>query len=556
MWGWEILNNKETLKVDPGQQAVNVIANAKAEDRNKAVEKKFPNPNKITEKLKTWTVSEDKKSNESPKLIHKESEKVLKDIQNHLSQEKINPGIDGQQKVDYKNYIEKQYTEDMDMVIQQINAANIGWSEYQKLLSPDAIYRISPLSIKQWATYVNYTIANNNFKNNSDKKMIDTPKLMKCFCEMQDILLTHTREVFVKNPTIEFSCPPQTQNTGEFIPIADKNRVTQGFQNLIDKQQEIVDFTLLGKADATGPNTREMPEKQITSSKQLLLQKWFDPNLLTKIELTDGTKISDNFFDGVDTMTWVDQKNKLNVAWAYGRALMQIDFLPPDQIALINTSQRFKIVLDPKPVNLDITNRENKWAEYTWGSIKIDTKGNESSTIITERENTQELQSFNQMQINFVAPTYYTDQVVNTWFLRLWFRDGKISISKEPLPNSFSDIQSRAEKWTVSSSITQAGGEHFWNWTVITLALDPKDPHLGIHTIPEPGSNVSERKPYYEAFSNAIQTYMNWLSQTTQWFVGFLQEYQQKTTNPAEKKYIENIIQVVHSYDEIDKKII
>jgi hypothetical protein len=48
------------------------------------------------------------------------------------------------------------------------------------------------------------------------------------------------------------------------------------------------------------------------------------------------------------------------------------------------------------------------------------------------------------MQINFVAPTYYSDKVVNAGFLRLGFRDGKLSIKKEILENTFESIQGRA----------------------------------------------------------------------------------------------------------------
>jgi len=59
-------------------------------------------------------------------------------------------------------------------------------------------------------------------------------------------------------------------------------------------------------------------------------------------------------------MNILDQKNKLNIAWAYGRALMQIEYLSPDQLHLINNSQNFKIVLDAKPVNVDPNNKENK----------------------------------------------------------------------------------------------------------------------------------------------------------------------------------------------------
>lgn len=541
MWEWwEILKNKET--VDPWKQAVDVINSAKPEEIDAAVKNKISDPDKINEEMKKT----------------KESDKALQKIQDRLSKEISNDkGQNDQEKSDYRNYIETSYTQDMQMILDQINTANVAWSEREKLLSPDAIYRIDPLSVKSWATYVNYTIANANLKNNTDKKMIDTPNLMKCFVEMQDVLLTHTKIEVIPNPTIKFDNTAQMQNTGEFIPVTEQENIKQGFQNLINKKQEITSLTLVGKADATGPNTRELPENQINTSKTALLQKWLDPKILNNIENTDGTKINPNLFDGVENMQWLDQKNKLNVARAYARALMQIDFLSPEHLALVNKSQRFKIVLDAKPVNLDPNSKENKWAEYTGWGIEINTKGAEFSKTVTEKEKTQELLSFNQMQINFVAPTYYWGKVVNTWFLRFAFNNGKTSISKEVLPNSFPEIQSRAENWTANTALIEAGGKNFWDGITINLALDPKDARLGMTDLAQPETMVTEeRKPYYEKFSNAIQTYMQWISPTTEGFVGFLQEYQQTTSNPAEKKYIENIIQVVNSYDEIHKKIL
>lgn len=541
MWEWwEILKNKETIDTD--KQAVDLIKSAKPEEIDAAVKNKIPNPDKIQEEMKKT----------------KESDKALQDIQDRLAKEISNDkGQSDQEKSDYKNYIETSYTQDMQMIVDQINTANVAWSEREKLLSPDAIYRIDPLSVKSWATYVNYTIANANLKNNTDKKIIDTPKLMKCFTEMQDVLLTHTKVETIPNPTIKFDNTAQMQDTGEFIPVAEQEKIQQGFQNLIDKHQEIVSLKILGKADATGPNTRELPENQINRSKASLLQKGLDPKILNNIENTDGTKINPNLFDGVENMQWLDQKNKLNVARAYARALMQIDFLSPDHIDLINKSQRSKIVLDAKPVNLDPTSKENKWAEYTGWGLEINTKGGEMSRTITEKEKTQELRSFNQMQINFVAPTYYWDKAVDTWFLRFDFKDGKTTISKEVLANSFPEIQSRAEKWTANTALIEAGGKNFWDGLTISLALDPKDARLGMADLTQPQTMLTdERKPYYEKFSNAIQTYMQWISPTTEWFISFLQEYQQTTSNPAEKNYIENIIKVVNSYDEINKKIL
>jgi len=35
------------------------------------------------------------------------------------------------------------------------------------------------------------------------------------------------------------------------------------------------------------------------------------------------------------------------------------------------------------------------------------------------------------MQINFVAPTYYSNKMVDAGFLRFDFKNGKINISKE-----------------------------------------------------------------------------------------------------------------------------
>ncbi len=532
MVGGEIIDNKEIVKLDPDQEAVENIKNAKAEDVDIAVKNKFSNPEKIQEEMKK----------------NKESDVVLKNIQERVAKdEKENP--------EYKNYIESSYTNDMKTITDQIIAANIGWTEQQKLLSPDAIYRIDPLSVKAWATYVNYTIANDNLTTNTNKKMIETPNLMKCFTEIQDVLLTHTRIQNIPNPTIKFDNTSQMQDTGEFIPVAEQEKIQQGFQNLIDNNQEITGITILGKADATGPNTREMPENQIKKSTTSLLQKGLDPKILITIEHRDGTKIDANLFDGVENMQWREQKNKLNVARAYARALMQIDFLSPDHIQLINKSQRAKIVLDAQPVNLDPNDKENKWPEYTGWGIEITTKGGEMSQTIIEKEPTQELASFNQMQINFVAPTYYGDRIVDTGALRFAFKNGKVNISKDVWANTFPEIQTRAKSWTANSALIEAGGNHFWDGTTINLALDPKDTRLGMADLEQPQTmKPDERKPYYENFSNAIQTYMQSISPSTEAFVGFLQEYGTNTNNPAEKKYIENIIQVVKSYQEIDQK--
>jgi hypothetical protein len=65
---------------------------------------------------------------------------------------------------------------------------------------------------------------------------------------------------------------------------------------------------------------------------------------------------------------------------------------------------------------------------------------------------------------------------------------------------------------------------------------------------------VEEKKPYYESFAAGTQNYMNSISSTPEWFVGLLKEYQQKTNTPAEKKYIDDMIQVINNYNEINKK--
>ncbi len=510
---------------------------------------------------KVWKLYDEqvsKKNTETQNSPTQTAADVLNDIKNSLSKEDSDSS-----KIDYKNYIEKSYQQDMDRIVSQILAVNMGWLEYKKLLAPDSIYRINPLSIKSRATYVNYNIANNNFTNkNSEIKTIDIPKLMKCFSQIQDKLLTHSRFELIKNPTIKFENTVQLQDTGEFIPVDEQEKIKQSFQNLINNKQEIVDFKLSGKADATGPVTREKPENQIIASKTLLLQKGMDVNLLNKIELSDWTKINDNFFDNLDDMSLLDQKNKLNIAWAYARALMQIDFLSKDHISLINKSQNFKITLDPKSVNLDPNNRENKWPEYTGWWIQIDTKGNEKSKMIIEKEETQDLLSFNQMQINFVAPTYYSNRSVNAGFLRFDFRDWKINIKMEPIVDDFTSLQTKPgpKQWEENSSIIEAGWKHFWDWSTIVMRLEPTDERFAkdLPDVPET-TNVNEKQPYYNAFANSLGNYMKeiWQSaSTTEWFIGFLKEYSDKTDKPEEKKYIEDLINVINSYNEIDKKII
>jgi len=129
------------------------------------------------------------------------------------------------------------------------------------------------LSIKAWASYVNYTRANDNFNNNKENKTIDTPKLMKCFCAVQDKILTHQRVEIITNPAIKFENTDQTQNTGEFIPVSKQEEIKKSFQKLIDKKQEIVDIRIFGKADATGPESRQKPESQIINSTTALLQR-------------------------------------------------------------------------------------------------------------------------------------------------------------------------------------------------------------------------------------------------------------------------------------------
>ncbi len=237
------------------------------------------------------------------------------------------------------------------------------------------ISSVSPNIIRAWVIKFNqmlsnykyvidswlwYKAAKNKQWEEEIKKIpqIDIDWFMKEFMKDQENSLT-VFEKQKRNEPVIIDPWSKDQKIWELIMEENsKKNILSNFQ----KANVIFDIQVLGRADATWPQNKEIPWEQVKKSIELLTSKWFNISLLNTVELPDWKKISVNEF-----LSDKEDKNKLNMTWAYARALMQIDFLPKEELQKIHTCPSFKIKIDAQ----DIFSGK-KWDQYIgWGIYMI-----------------------------------------------------------------------------------------------------------------------------------------------------------------------------------------
>ncbi len=528
-------SNVETPEVTPVEQQA--IDDIKKSD-GKAVDAKFPDADKTNEALKRWDLN----SNDDPKSNEKQEQ---------------------------KEYSESDYNMHLYMVINQIHTVAVWVYDKDHQIMPDKSINLDyvnlykniekqkdlflhsePLSVKARLAIENSIIAKSNLKENTQVKLIDIPKFMELFLKEQKIAIVHEREETIKNPTIKFNNIDADQKSGEFIAISiqQQNEIINSFAKMLSNKQEIVSIKLIGRANSVRPASEKTVRDQIEQSQKILITKWFDQELFHKISLErDGTKLNnDDFFSNLNTLSPQEKDNELNKAWAYARALMQIDFLPDNQIKeLINKSQNFNISLNPQRVsnNSDIVGPIPDGDQFTWWWLEINTKWSEEVKKITEIDPLKPLNTFIQMHTSLKASESIpndpegSSRSLDIGSLSLSFRDGKLEINNYLTPKSWSDIQKKPFDYYISPT-EKSGSVTSSNTRWQSLQFD---------------SNIKFDDPRITSIWNN-QIILTWVDATPNWFISLLQECSDKSTDPKQKEYISTIIQVINNLVEVNNK--
>lgn len=399
-------------------------------------------------------------------------------------------------------------------------------------------------------------------------KLVDIPSFMDKFNQEQEKTLSVIKEKKVNEP-IMIDPRSKDQKIGEFVMTeTSKNTILLNFT----KASNIIDMKVIGRADATWPRSKEIPWNQVKQSLVLLQEKWLDINRIKEVELPDGTIVN------VDTfVNDTEDKNKLNQTWAYARALMQMDFLPKDQINKINNCPNFKIRIEAQDVINGL-----KWDKYTWWGLEMITDGNVKiiETKVWTKEASGELPnpSVNLWTISFKT-ILWIDKNINIslddkgalkltqidrgWISAAssWFGnedvhttiDGKIKYNT----NVIKDFSESENIWVWYSEI--------WGWIESTVLLSKnlslqKDLWLNIEKdVAGPGGfhtnwivlNAVEAKDLDKKFSE----YMSNIEKTPDKFIQLLETYiYNKETSEPQKDYIRNIIKNINDAKNLANK--
>lgn len=351
MVGGETKENAEAPK-DAGKEAVKIIAAADPMDINKAVESKIPNAEAIQEKINK-----------------QEYEANKKELIKNIIGRRLNPDFD-----DYNHPKVLEYNNKL------LLAANLN-------------------EVKTYVAYYNLQVTKANILNKTTTPIIDVDTFMHNFENEQP-----KPEKLIEKKWKSFAMTPEksTQEVGKFIDIStDKQAKTiEEIDKLITTNQKINALTLYGYADATQVTNegKEKVQEKFTALRNLLIDKWMAKNKLPSAE----------YFQGIETMGVQQQQKVLNEWWAYARAMMQIAFLPADQIKYINeNTTKFTTNIDAKSVG-----GTEKWNQYTWGMIDMECTGSDGILKPLLEKQNYLLKMIDMRQVNYL---YRIDGDRNAW---------------------------------------------------------------------------------------------------------------------------------------------
>ena len=143
----------------------------------------------------------------------------------------------------------------------------------------------------------------------------------------------------------------KAQGVGEFLLSDEQKKRIVDDINLIKTNYTLNEVVLSGRAEGTIPNDlgKQKAKDFVANQLQILKNNWFDTTKLPSLEQEQ------------ELYAQQETDKPGNVAWAYGRAIMQISHLWKDQLALLKNV----------PVSLDLSFDTRKGNEYTQGAIQI-----------------------------------------------------------------------------------------------------------------------------------------------------------------------------------------
>lgn len=405
-------------------------------------------------------------------------------------------------------------------------------------------------------TYNIRQIENNPDKPIEEILLIDKDKFMENF-KKEMLTWTEKREKW-SSETINRDL--ETQKIGKFIELPQKSQgeIKGKFDNFIKYNIPIGEIKLFWYADATniseiweraeGESWEEHAKSAFEGLRSALIEKWLDKKRLESAKDVNWNVItfSDNYFDGINELTPEQKQEKLNTIFAYNRALMQIAFLPEEQIKYINSHiTGISISLDAKRV----WEKEFVGDKFTWG--RIETAGSSPErTLITEVKKLL-LKKISINHINFVlgtddAGSQLPEKYRNYKFYNLgWFGRGRWN--EESKPWTVKNFYSRwTNNETRSIEIKQEeaknnGNVVMWPKGILWVVLDPREEGMETKDIVNKFSNfhsednMEMRTGQFEDFNNALT------------------EAMERTTNPTLKEQIKNIQILINMCEDIAK---
>ena len=436
-------------------------------------------------------------------------------------------------------YTEQQYKQDKDKIITNIINRSInpdysrtqGISDYKRTL----FTKEDPTLVKWYLAYYNTQVTKSNTQNNTNYPMIRINSFLENFEKERPQPTMNPTESKAK--LVSLPAEKLDQEVGKFIDIPESKQqeIMKKFWEVVSANQKINVLKLYGFADAT--RVTELGEKAVqdkfTGLRQILIDKWMSPKSLPVAD----------YFKGIDTMDYTQKQKVLNDGRAQARAMMEIAFLPAEQIKYINdNSVKIETIIDAKQVGT-----KEKWNQYTGGKIEMESTGNNKLIVQMTEEKDHILQMLDIRQVNYA----YAEG--NSYYMVGWVRlDNKNSsvntsnVTYEEINASNFRAVNNLHTFNAENKDKKAFFEN-GNNRVNTLWIIINNPWSGktVNTLNEIDPRITNTGMKLAKDGKDINA-----------FATALTEFKDKSGWDTNKSgYVDNIITILQSYKEVDQKL-
>lgn len=434
-------------------------------------------------------------------------------------------------------YTEQQYKQDKDNIITNIINRSINpdynrtpdVSDYKRTL----FTKEDPTLVKWYVAYYNTQVTKSNTQNNTHYPMIRINNFLENFEKERPQPTMNITESKAK--LVALAPEKINQEVGKFIEIPEtkQQEIMKKFWEVVSANQKITALKLYGFADAT--RVTELGEKAVqdkfTGLRQILIDKWMSPKNLPVAD----------YFKGIDTMVYTQKQKVLNDGRAQARAMMEIAFLPAEQIKYINdNSVKIETIIDAKQVGT-----KEKWNQYTGGKIEMESTGNNKLIVQMTEEKDHILQMLDIRQVNYA----YAEG--NSYYMVGWVRLDNQNGSVNTSNVTYKEIN--ASNFRAVNNLHTFNAENkdkkafFENGRVNTLWIIINNPWSGktVNTLNEIDPRITNTGMKLAKDGKDINA-----------FATALTEFKDKSGWDANKSgYVDNIITILQSYKEVDQKL-